>query len=495
LHFVGDADASVCPDVLVDFSEIPGREDDLPCNAGQSFSNVGSEAAAFTFQLLEDFGDPRSVFLAQILFAATVEAAILVGNGSNVDPRFLAAAAWAIKFVGADVDERVGVAVIGMLEDENVFAAGVRAGEAKGQFVGFTSGIDEEADTQGRGQKSDETLGVVIGVVVEVAGVGVEGGELALNGADNTGMRVADKGDVIVDVEEGAANVVEQVLAPAADDFERKAVGDAEIFAEEGAARGQCFVQGRRGLRQASIRNAKDEIGIRREAGPDETFRGEGNARKIGGAIEKVENDLKVEMRGPAAIFSCVADVCEDFATGNALVALEGRESFGGQMAVEGEEVEAGERVVVKDDNRTKVERCAIVREGMDGGGERRANRRARCHEEIDTEMDSAAFGERVAVAAKQWRGIKGTGLIVAADTDSRICSAKDGLKFLGKSRFGEFNGIGRKKRAGDAEIQELGISVADILRDQGSCVGHIGGQPFLNAGRLRDGAKATCHA
>ncbi len=65
-----------------------------------------------------------------------------------MDPRFAAAASGAIKFVRADVDERGGVAVVGVFEDDHVFAAGVCAGQAQREFVRFAAGIHEIADAQ-----------------------------------------------------------------------------------------------------------------------------------------------------------------------------------------------------------------------------------------------------------------------------------------------------------------------------------------------------------
>ena len=68
--------------------------------------------------------------------------------------------------------------MIGVFQDEEVFALGVSAGEAEGEFVGFAAGVDEEADAQGFGKKRGETFGVSDDVVVEIASVGVEQSQL-----------------------------------------------------------------------------------------------------------------------------------------------------------------------------------------------------------------------------------------------------------------------------------------------------------------------------
>jgi hypothetical protein len=64
--------------------------------------------------------------------ATAVKAAIVIRDRSDVDPGLLTAPTRAIEFVGADVNERGSVAMVSVLEYEDVFTAGVRAGEAEG---------------------------------------------------------------------------------------------------------------------------------------------------------------------------------------------------------------------------------------------------------------------------------------------------------------------------------------------------------------------------
>lgn len=109
----------------------------------------------------------------------------------------------------------------------------MRAGNAESKFIGFAAGVDEVADAERRGKERSEALSVTIGVVVEITGVGVEDGELVLDGANDARMGVADERNIIVDVEEGPASVVKEILLPAANDFQGTGVGDAEIFAED----------------------------------------------------------------------------------------------------------------------------------------------------------------------------------------------------------------------------------------------------------------------
>ena len=175
-------------------------------------------------------------------------------------------------------------------------------------------------------------------------------------------------------------------------------------------------------------RNAEDEIGIGRKAEPNRTLGGEGNAGKIGGAIKKVENDLKMKMRGPAAIFASVADVSEDFAARDALADFQRSERCGGEMTVESEEVEARRGHMVKDDDGAVIERCSIVGERVDSRAERGGNRSAGFDEEIQAEMNGAALSKWAGCAAEELRGVERARLIVTTDTDGGIRGAQKGL-------------------------------------------------------------------
>ena len=69
---------------------------------------------------------------------------------------------------------------------------------------------------------------------------------------------------------------------------------------------------------------------------------GKAYAGEIGAEVEKIENDLEVEMRRPAAIFVWMANGGEGLSGGDELAGLESGEGGGGEVAVEGEEVVGG---------------------------------------------------------------------------------------------------------------------------------------------------------
>src|SRR5271169_2303929 len=62
LHFVGDADAARCADVLVGFGEISGWKNDLAGDTRQRFGDVGRDAAALCVSVPQNLGNMLSVF-------------------------------------------------------------------------------------------------------------------------------------------------------------------------------------------------------------------------------------------------------------------------------------------------------------------------------------------------------------------------------------------------------------------------------------------------
>ena len=149
LHFVGDADTARGADVLVGFArDSPGGKTIWPATLGSVSAMYAATLRPCARSVLQNLGDVLRVFCSSRGVVSPVRTAIVVGNRRHVDPRFAAAASRAIKFVRADVDERGCVAVIGVFEDDHVFAAGVGARKAKRQFVRFAAGIHEIADAQ-----------------------------------------------------------------------------------------------------------------------------------------------------------------------------------------------------------------------------------------------------------------------------------------------------------------------------------------------------------
>ncbi len=152
---------------------------------------------------------------------AAVPSAVGIGHGHLVGVRRQPLATRAFALVGADLDERWRVAVVGVLENQNLLGVGVGARQPQGEIVGLGSGADEETHAQGVGEGGAEPERILRQVVVEIAGVGVELGHLALTGGDHVRVAVTDMADVVDQIEVASTIGVEEILALAADDLER----------------------------------------------------------------------------------------------------------------------------------------------------------------------------------------------------------------------------------------------------------------------------------
>lgn len=71
-------------------------------------------------------------------------------------------------------------------------------------------------------------------------------------------------------------------------------------------------------------------------------------------------------------------------------------------MPIESEEVEAGRRCMMKDDDRTVIKRRGIVGERVNRGVKRSGNGSAGFNKEIKAKMNGATLRERIAAIAEK---------------------------------------------------------------------------------------------
>ena len=239
LHFIGNAETSGGPHVSVHFGQIAGWKYDLPRHAWQCLCDVRRDSPSFPAQAIQDFRHVTCVHGASVRVAAPVWPPVIIRKGSHVHPRFAAAASGAVELIWADVNERARVAMIGVLEDDDILASSVGARETQRKLVGFAAGVQEIADAEGQGQQAREAFRVTDDVVVQVARVRIEQRDLLLHRANDPGVAVPHKRHVVVHIQECAASVVVEVLHPSAHDFQWTLVGNAEISSEQFAAGGK----------------------------------------------------------------------------------------------------------------------------------------------------------------------------------------------------------------------------------------------------------------
>jgi hypothetical protein len=267
LHLVGDDQTAGRAHMLSGCNEIAVRQHHLSATADHRLHDHPGElsVAGLASTSLDVCRVPHPDARA----VASELAAVGIRHRCHVHPRRCAPTAGTRVLVGAHVDERLGVAVIAVLDADEVPGAGAGADEAQCEVVRLAAGVDEEAHRQRLGQRGGEALGIAEHLVVEVAGVGVEHRHLPGSGRDDMRVRMADVRDVVDRVEVGATLVVVQVRADPAHDPQRVAVRDRQVGAEEPSSLGER-VGDAAVLRRCGqgARKSQQQRGIRREAEP-----------------------------------------------------------------------------------------------------------------------------------------------------------------------------------------------------------------------------------
>ena len=330
-------------------------------------------------------------------------------------------AARALELVGAHVDRSLGVAVVGVLEHDDVLAARERAREPQGQLVGLAAGVDEERDLQGLGQERGEPLRVAHDVLVEVARVGVEQRDLLLRGPHDAGVGVSHQRHVVVAVEVGATGIVVQVLAPSPDDLERTAIGEAQVGAEAGAARRAEWLGAALCGREALIGDAEKEVGIGRERLPQRPAPRRGPRRgsrrprpSRSRMIWKWTCGGQSPFAGGAPTRAKASPRARRWPTES-----EAQRVFA-QVPVEREEGRLVSGLVAQDHERPVVLAGGVVRQDVHHTVEGRPHDGARWREQVHSEVDGAALVGRARAAVEERRVVERPGLVVASDADGR---------------------------------------------------------------------------
>lgn len=108
--------------------------------------------------------------------------------------------------------------------DDDALPAGGFSGQLQRQVVGFGPGAGEHHDRERVRERRGQIFGVVQDRIVQVAGVGIEFGQLVRDGRCYSWMGVSDTGNVVVHVEVSATGPVGEPYAFAGDEVERLGV-------------------------------------------------------------------------------------------------------------------------------------------------------------------------------------------------------------------------------------------------------------------------------
>ena len=118
---------------------------------------------------------------------------------------------------------------MGRFGDDGVPIAGGGPRQPQGQFVGLAGRVQEEAGVQGRRHGGEKSLGILVEMVAEIAGVGVEGAQLFTGRFDHIRMAVSHVGHVVVCIEVASPRVVKEVLHLSPDNLEGIGVSQGQV--------------------------------------------------------------------------------------------------------------------------------------------------------------------------------------------------------------------------------------------------------------------------
>ncbi len=377
------------------------------------------------------------------------------------------------------------------VHDDDAPAARPGARHAESELVGLASGADEEADRERAGQRGGQALGIAHDRGMQVPRVRVQHRHLSLPGRDDPGVRVADVGDVVHHVEKRPARVVEEERPGAADDLDRRTVGERQGGPEAAAAllADPLGVLGGRPERRPG--KAEDEVGIGREREPDGAFARCADAVEIAVAVEHVRHDLKVDVGRPVPVAGRRADRADALAAGHGRARSEPRQRVRRQVPVESVEARRAFRRVLEDHGRPVVEARGIVAQRVDAARQRREDGRSGRHEDVDRDVHGATFGVLARRAGEGVSAVHQARLVVASDPDLRARLAhpcEEAWRHRGgRQRFFRRAELGARNR----EVEHDGLREVRTPDDR-MHLPAVRRQPRLDRGRLGAGNEAA---
>src|SRR5262245_16951258 len=140
---------------------------------------------------------------------------------------------------------------------------------------------------------------------------------------------------IVVSVQIPTPIFIEQILHPPANDLDRLFVSDAQVLAERAAPDRQRFGLVRLSRRKTIFGYAENQVRVGREAKPNVALARAADAGKIAIRIERISNDLEVQVRRPSAVFAGRADAADHFAFRYWAAHAQAFERIRAEMAIE----------------------------------------------------------------------------------------------------------------------------------------------------------------
>ncbi len=324
---------------------------------------------------------------------------------------------------------------------------------------------------------------------MQVPRVGVQDGHLSRARPGHARVTVADVGDVVHHVEEGAARLVVEESAEAAPDLEGRAVRQRKRRPE---ALAPLVSEAARILGRGAEprRPSEDQIGVGTEGEPGPAGARRGHAGKIPVGVEGVGEDLEVDVRRPVPVLGRRSDRADARPALDCLAGRQARDRVATEVSVEGEEGRGVLRGVLEDHRGPVVEARGVVAHAADGAGKGSRHGRARLPEEVDRQVDRAPLGMLAARTGERVARVEKPRLVVAADAQllagGRERSEEPGRHDADVGRLG-----GRSEhRAPHGEVEDDGA--ARVPGDHRSHLALVRRDPGFDRRRLRAGRPAA---
>ena len=155
--------------------EVARRQRNLASTRENRFREQPGDRSSLGARFPNHSSDFQSVGRSDVLVVPPDLASIPIGTWDHVHPVGAALSTRTIELVRTHGDAVSGGAMVGAVDHQDIVCSGHCPGEAQGEFIGFRTGVHEEAGVERIRQGRTQSACIGLDCFVEVAGVGVGG--------------------------------------------------------------------------------------------------------------------------------------------------------------------------------------------------------------------------------------------------------------------------------------------------------------------------------
>ena len=220
LNFIGNAESSILPHMLVGLLQEAIRKRNLPSTAKHGFTDERCGGGSLSGNFFTDFEDLISIKLSRSSWIS-IQPAIQIRHRNLMYPFRRTSSTRTVVFVGTDIYIRFCIAVICFLEYNHVLLSVDRAGNPQGKFVCFASGTDKKTSVKRLREQPAKTLRILNIDRVQISGIGVQNISLIALCLCNIWMRMTHMSNIVDAVQIKLSFGVNQRLPLTSNNYER----------------------------------------------------------------------------------------------------------------------------------------------------------------------------------------------------------------------------------------------------------------------------------